>query len=438
LPGVGSNVADFLTLTVLSIYDLNVVKGNLNCQFRQTEEKKVESNPRSDCDISFGMPNSETCIGVPKTLMISGGSGGNNIEVTNITIDDIGSLAIKVDPFQSVSNGGKLTFYPYYAGAPDVATKTDTITATATYKMSGSAQELQWTKQFEVKVKACVPELSAYSFDCATCLRCPGTEGRVTVVFQNPTTSEDISRVDWRSEPATKASTPTWSYPKGVPTYRISARYYTDTKLEHISVVYNEGDSVYALKLAQLKNNGTINFQDFKVDSDCALRVKPDHDTCCLKDEIEADIINGNSKTVGKNTYYSQFQQLIWDPSVIQYVAESSRNLTAEQNLQGGNKGYRVRVTAYEAGVYPFRVVAQVGDTVLTYADTLRLSVFGRPRAFIQDTVYACLEQNLDLRKYVDNTTVKKIGSSVPSDLQHYVPNTEDPQTIYAYQIEMS
>lgn len=432
---VKASNADLVSPLRISVsYEINTG----TCRFTQTEERTYEIRPREDCQMRFQLvvQKDSTCMGMEQRLVLDGNR--TDIVVDSIRLERKGIFSIRPGTFSSEGNVGTFRFYPYYSGAPELAVCKDSITATAFYRMVGSDKEMVWTRDFELTVSSCLPQIQEYiegdNAGCPSCPSCPGTRAYFRIFFPNSTTDTLRSRIDWHPEPYTPMVelwgrrdklSPIWDWNRKTNRweYKFYTYYYGDTHLG-LSVSYNEGDSVFKLEDMAIEENDRPK-QWFRVEPVCALRVEPERDSCCRGDWIGVDIFSGNP--------YDTLQRLEWASSAMPWIHPDSRDpvlqVWTDPEHSVLRRGFRVRLKADGKGIYPFIVYSKVRDSLLVRADSVRLSVLEKARIFLSDTLYACRGSEIRLRENIDSSIVRSIVA--PSDPGQWVMKVESPVSYF-------
>lgn len=402
-----------------------------SCQYEVVEERRLELVPRENCDMEFTLVQDGPCIAEERRLVYT--SGDPTIRCESIVIEDIGVFEVSEKGFTSSTGGGSLAFIPYYAGAPGLASVSDSIRATVSYRIGEGGDLTTWTKSFKLTVKACKPELNAFYFpvDCKLCEHCPGTDIFIYVKFTNPTTDTSRSKVFYCPEPPSRIRTiytargirrsPVWQYLSGLWNFRGMSYLFSESSLR-LAATYNEGDSVYHIDEIPLLKEGVI--QDtFSISPQCALVKEPERDSCCSGDRIKVFIYSNNP--------YDTLFDIQWAESCPGETFPVGSGL--EEWDDGGEKRQRFHyeVVARSPGRYPFTVYSHVRDTILVYHDTLCLNVLTEARIFTEDTVYVCTGATIDLKEYVDSAVVSQIFS--PASPEDFVlDNVIADRALYA------
>lgn len=430
-----------VTVAALSKYGQIRVKVRFSvddgsCKFTAGKEEIVPLKQKGNCAMEFRLVESGKCIGEPRTLQLS--NKPDNLHADSIVIGNHPVFVFQRDPLEAGALVDKMDFRPYYAGAPGIASREDSISVTLYYHMTGSTQPLSLTKRFNLKVDACPPYFQGQVVVSErNCPMCPGMAFSATIEFPNMETSPRLSKVDLvstganRMDPVREA----WNLTR-VPQYMLR-RYLFDDMDYHVTVTYNEGDSIYhvpVLTLMQLsgqpalipftiRNLGELSLGE-AVDNTsigmadvCSLINVPEPDSVCQGDIVDLYVYSQN--------FFDTLKSIEWSDAGIRPVGTGLEDWTYEYKDGSGKlktrkmKRFHYTVRAQVPGVYPFKVRTKIRDTAIVRHDTLRIAVIEKPRIFIRDTVWACDGQSLDLGGYVDGTMITNLqcpqGLQIPS-----------------------
>lgn len=386
-----------------------------SCVFSSEREENVQLKQKNNCVMELQMVPTGPCIGEQRTLRLA---NAEDVIQDHIELEKHPVFVFKQNPAQC-------TFEPYYAGAPAVPNKTDTIVATMYYRMQGSEQILSITKKFELTVEACPPHFTGDVVinNDRECPLCPGTTVYGTLVFKNTTTRQDLSRVEFvtqaamqrdvrrdmwrpRNPPAQRElQYQLWMYIFGGADFRIEA-------------TYNEGDSVYTIPSIRKKRNGIdfgINNRGLKGYGETAIPTTIEMaDICGLGKKVEKDSVCEGEMVqlyVYSKNFFDTLVSITWDSTSIMAVGTGLEDFTYEYGNGSASgkktiKAFHYEVRAQGNGIYPFLLRTKIRDSLIERRDTIRVAVLKTPRIFIQDTVYACLNDRVDLWRYVDSAAV--------------------------------
>lgn len=382
-----------------------------NCVFSSEKEEDIHLRQKNNCVMDLVMEQTGPCIGEIRTLRLA-------------NAEDAVPDRIEVDPhpgFVFKQNPAQFTFEPYYAGAPDVPSKTDTIIATMYYHMQGSAQILSMSKKIELQVKACPPYFTGDVIinNDKNCPLCPGVTVYGTIEFENSTTAQERSEVEFITQAKVRKDqirdvwrprSPRQDYLQ----YQLW-RYMFEGADFRVAVRYNEGDSLYEVPSLRKKRDGNdfgINNRGLTGYGETATPTEVGMaDICGLVKEAEADSVCSGETVqfyVYSRNFFDTLASIQWDSASVRAVGTGKEEFTYEY---GGTQQKKMNRFHYETsargdGIYPFLIRTRIRDTVIERRDTLRVAVLKNPRIFIRDTVYACLNARLDLWKYVDSASV--------------------------------
>lgn len=331
------------------------------------------------------------------------------------------------------------TFRPYFATADREAAgrQFDTVVFFGFYHDTMTLEAFRDTFYFEIDLRSCAPVIRTdLNPDCTSgCMACPGSEWRTTVDFINPSTDTNKIRVRWLKPPKGRQLTdsllcePLDGYYDLRWLSRFTLYEPSDFSLE---IVYNEGDSLRTLSPAPLP------VSEFRIDPACAPRFELHRDSCCDGDHIYWHIYAD---------FYNHFlERATWDnaPSDVRPGSDgwdggdtggssggTGSGDSGGQDEDDARSDYtypsypnpvRPRLT-YSTDVrlpalYPYTVSYTVGDTLLTYRDTLRIAAIANPDIFTLDSLYICSGNDVDLSPYINRDVVAElIGINDPHDL---------------------
>lgn len=420
-----SNVDDYAPLRLKVAFKVD--EGN--CHFTLTRTETVQLRPKGNCNMDLKLISSRPCIGESRTLRLS--NAPDDMRVDRIELSEHPEFRFNVR--SSAAGAEELVFSPYYAGAPALASKADSVEATVYYHMDGSAQTLSWTKRFFLEVEACPPYFQGRPTISANaggaviernCPICPGFEFRGIVEFKNTTTDKGKTVVDFVS---TARNTPTslekWDGLK----YNLRRYLFGDMDY-HISVRYNEGDSIYTIPaLMEMLQAGTmedtfsvynqcniyagdsVSFSHFGMANICGLVKESTPDSVCQGETVHLYVYSQN--------LYDTLQGIEWnDLNVVpegngiekydyKYKNKSGKELTRQIDR------FHYTVQAHAPGIYPFKITSKIRDSIIVRYDTVRIAVMDKPRIFVQDTVYACEHADIDLNDYVDKPILRSLDN---------------------------
>ena len=403
-----------------------------NCQFTLVREEVVNLKQRNDCNMDFELvpvpTSSQTgdCIGVSRGFRLV--NADNNVVADSVVVDPH-----PVFTFKRTSD--KMGIEPHYAGAATISNRTGNITATIYFHTQGSAQPISMTKEFELNVKSCKPELNGKieinNNEDIRCPMCPGAVFTGVISFKNPSTVRNMCRVDFVSTSDARAG----SYNKwnsATPEFVIW-QYLFDDMDYRLKVTYNEGDSVYVIdNLAFANSNITLGGARNVGESATNTSIKL-ADICSLK----TDVKQGDSVCAGEwldlyvysENLFEELQTIEWENKNIkpasgtdaagredwEYTFRYGTNLgtTGKKTI----KRFHYQVQAEGSGIYAFKLQSKIRESVFERKDTIRVAILEKPRIFIQDTVYACENAGLDLWKYVDSAAVDVKTCTAPGGL---------------------
>lgn len=403
-----------------------------NCHFTMEREETVQLRQKGNCNMSLSLTQSGKCIGESRTLRLSNAPGG--LRIDRMEVSGLSGFAIKASAFTAGSD--ELEFSPYYAGAPTLTSKKDSIEATVYYHMDGSNQTLTWTKRLEMTVEACPPYFNGRPLVSnnagsamveQNCPICSGVEFRGTVVFDNKTTDKDKTVVDFVSTAPNKPTAQeAWSR---TGTEYNMRRYLFGDMDYHISVRYNEGDSMYMIPVLKAVTNvggldtvnnrsnvaegAVVTFSHFGMATICGLVKEPVPDSVCQGDEVDLYVYSQN--------LYDTLKSIEWKDPAINKVGSGLEDYVYKYPHKNGTeltrqiKRFHYRVQAQAPGVYPFTITSKIRDSIVVRYDTIRIAVLDKPRIFIQDTVYACEHDVVDLNDYVNTSIIQSVDN--PSGL---------------------
>ncbi|MCM1170120.1 MAG: hypothetical protein NC324_09325, partial [Bacteroides sp.] len=410
------------------------------CQF-DVEREEVKTITTKDCNMDLLLEQTGSCIGEPRTVRMTNADGmvADYIEVA------------PHEKFTFKQYPGEFMFEPYYAGAPGIPSVTDDITVTMYYHMEAAPQQiLSMTKEFkgpdQLKVEACKPyfngSISINSGEKSKCPMCPGASLNATIEFKNTTTSKDNSNVTLITTNASrngKSPDDAWVKSNTKLQYRLTYYLYDDLDYE-FAVTYNEGDSIYTIPKMDLvdangnpisasKASGEVNFGETASTTSVTManicnlmayagmdnnRENP-VDSVCSGELLDLYVYSKN--------LFDTLYNITWDNAEVQKVGtgeETFNYVYGTGKTQNRNiKLYHYRVNASAPGIYPFVLRSKIRDSVIERRDTIKVAVLENPRIFIQDTVYACLNDRVNLWEYVDSAAidVKTLISNSPDGL---------------------
>ncbi|MDE5575626.1 MAG: gliding motility-associated C-terminal domain-containing protein [Bacteroidales bacterium] len=378
-----------------------------NCQFTLTREEIVRLKQRNDCNTEFKMEQTGKCIGEIRTFkLVNGGDA-----VADYTeIEPHSMFVLKQNPQQ-------FTFEPYYAGAPSVSSKEDSITATIYYHMQGSSETLSMTKKFLLKVEACPPKMpDAVTITNTGCPMCPGAQMIGRIWFENPTTQESKIKVDLFSTSVVQIHEKEGGYSQKNREYSFRRILFGNMNYR-IAVTYNEGDSVYMIPKMSfpMTLKGDRGFGEDATDSTikmtklCNLEKVASPDSVCEGETVDFYVYS-------RNFGYETLEQITWSDPAVQAVGGGTGledwadyQYTDEKGAVKTKKikrfHYRVE-SAKGDGLYPYELRTKIGDSVFVRRDTIRVSLLKNLRIFTQDTVYACEGEPFSVWNYVDSSVV--------------------------------
>lgn len=409
-----------------------------SCDFSSVQEEDVPLKQRTDCGMRFEMSQTGPCIGETRTFRLSNADGA---VADRITVEPHPEFVFDQNPSQ-------LSFKPYYAGAPTVASMPekpykpdDSITATIYYHLNGSSQTFSITKKFWLEVKACPPRFNGViTINEDNCPLCPGMLLDARVEFENNTTLDtSLTRVNFiGTAPDEVESKERWrSLSAEKPFYQLRRYLFADMEYE-VDVVYNEGDSLYRISQLLLDNREspvstvTLGFvagesvsnTSIKMARLCELVKEASFDSVCAGEEVYFSVYSQN--------FYDTLISIKWASEEVlpvgqgleerwEYVNTDDNGTEIRRNI----KRFYYKTAVHAPGIYPFEVTSKIRDSIIVRYDTFRIAVLDKPHIFIQDTVYACLNDPVDLWKYVDSSAVE-VSTIMTPGAGLIIPNATD------------
>lgn len=322
-------------------------------------------------------------------------------EIDSVRI--VGSDFILDTAYRGDSTARSAEFRSYFSNSQEKESQSGTV------RLMGYAHDMQTGKRYDAEfvnrytVRTCPPEFGlALDPECQTgCYSCPGATLSVWGRMENPSTDWERSRVEWKKRPGGVLKNAVCDTCDWIEAYDL----YQESDFV-LSVTYNEGDSIRHIDSVPLP------LSSFRIDPECVPRFEVFRDSCCGSDSIHWYIYADYYK------YY--LSEARWDGSVspVFAVGEGTEDYYYDYVPQDLRPRLHYHTRAETPGIYPYTVYYKVNDTVLSHADTLRISVADNPKVFLQDTVYVCTGSDLDVSQYIDSSMVESlIGIEDPEEL---------------------
>ncbi|MCM1554641.1 MAG: gliding motility-associated C-terminal domain-containing protein [Bacteroides sp.] len=190
-----------------------------------------------------------------------------------------------------------------------------------------------------------------------------------------------------------------------------------------VVVTYNEGYSAYTKPMTfNVTANGEkgygeeITATSIKMADICSMVKDVAPDSVCEDETVDLYVYS-------QNFAYDTLKKIVWNDPAVKAVGSGIEDWNDYQYID--NKGtvktqkikrFHYQVVAKGNGVYPYEVHTKIRDSIYVRLDTIRVAVLKTPRIFIQDTIFACDGQPLDLRPYV-NASVVDMSSFAVNEL---------------------
>lgn len=263
------------------------------------------------------------------------------------------------------------------------------------------------TFEHHITIKACPPSFSAsINPDCEyVCMSCPGSEMEFYAHFPNPSTDRKKVDIWWVKEPG-EVKEESWHGQE--PLWWESRRYVYDSCHIQLAATYNEGSRIFTIDSVPLP------FDAFRKDPACTPRLQPSDTAVCGGDYVSLDIYADFSEYILRRVEWGECS------SPVLPRGTGQEDYLYFENSAG--QDIRPRLTYYThaqaPGVYPYKVIYQVNDTLLEYTDTLRISVIHNPKVFLFDTMYVCRGSDIDLNQYINWDVIDYLVDVSEDDLK--------------------